>query len=384
MTDSGGGTRKLGVVCYPSSGGSGIVATELGLGLAARGWEVHFISYARPIRLQGSEENVYFHQVETESYPVFHHPPYTLSLAVKITEVADTHGLDILHVHYAIPHATCAYLARQMLAPRRLPVVTTLHGTDITLVGVQPSFHKITRFSIEQSDRVTAVSEFLRAKTVESFGVETPIEVIPNFVDPEQFHPTDQTGVPGICLDPAKKTVLHASNFRPVKNIPAVLRTFAAIRREIPSHLVLVGDGPERWAAQELARNLQIEPAVHFLGIREELADLFGRADLYLLPSDHESFGLSALEAMACGVPVIATSRGGTGEVMVHGESGFLVDPENVEEMSRLGIELLRDAGRHRSVGEAARRRVLERFTVRRVVDRYERLYEDLLAGNRA
>jgi N-acetyl-alpha-D-glucosaminyl L-malate synthase BshA len=268
-----------------------------------------------------------------------------------------------------------------MVAPRRMPIVTTLHGTDITLVGVQPSFREIVRFSIDQSDRVTAVSDFLRRKTNESFQVETPIDRIPNFVDTEQFRSRRDEGCPVFCVEEGRKVVLHASNFRPVKNIPAVVRTFAAINERIPSDLLLVGDGPELWQAKELARNLEIEPVVHFLGVRDDLEELLGRADLYLLPSEHESFGLSALEAMSSEVPVICTDRGGTGEVMVHGESGFLVDPHDVEEMSRIGIELLADPARHGEVGQAARQRVLENFATEVVVDRYEDLYEDLLAG---
>jgi N-acetyl-alpha-D-glucosaminyl L-malate synthase BshA len=370
---------RVGMVCYPTSGGSGIVATELGLSLARRGWEVHFITYALPVRLKGFEENVFFHEVQTANYPVLHHPPYTLSLAVKITEVAETHGLDLVHVHYAIPHAVCAYLARRMMLPGALPVITTLHGTDITLVGVQPSFHKITRFSIEQSDRVTAVSEFLRRKTVELFAVEVPIRVIPNFVDPELFHP-EKGGHPAFpFLDPGEKTVMHASNFRPVKRVDIVVRTFARLAAEVPSRLVLVGDGPERWQAQELARSLGVEDRVFFLGIQERMETLLPLADLFLLPSEHESFGLVALEAMACGVPVIATSRGGTNELVEDGVSGFLVDPDDGEAMVATARRVLDDGALALRVGEAARRRAVECFSESAVVDRYEALYRELL-----
>jgi len=372
--------RRLGIVCYPTSGGSGILATELGVQLAHRGWEVHFITHAQPLRLTGYENNVYFHEVLTHNYPVFHHPPYTLSLAVKISEVADMHGLDLLHVHYAIPHATCAYLAKEMLLPKRLPIVTTLHGTDVTLVGAQPSFHKITRFSIEKSDRVTAVSEYLRSETYERFNVEAPIEVIPNFVDTDLFLPRLSRGVRLECGQD-DKVVLHASNFRPVKNIPSVLETFARIHAAVPdTKLFLVGDGPERWQAQELTEQLGLQTEVRFLGIREGMADLLGCADLYLLPSEHESFGLSALEAMSCEVPVIATNRGGTNEVIEHGVSGYLVDPHDFDEMARHGIELFTQPELHRSVGAAARARVLELFRIEAVIDRYESLYEELLA----
>ncbi len=368
---------RIGIVCYPSSGGSGVVATELGLALAHRGWQVHFITYSLPIRLQGFESNVFFHKVQTDDYPVFHHPPYTLSLAVKISEVADLHGLDVIHVHYAIPHATAAYLARAMMAPRSLPIVTTLHGTDITLVGVQPSFHKITRFSIEESDRVTAVSDFLRRRTLESFSVEREIGVIPNFVDPGLFRPRERN-LP-FCVDPTEKIVLHASNFRPVKNLPAVVETFALLSKRIRARLILVGDGPERGETQELVRAAGLEDKVHFLGIREGMADILGCADLYLLPSEHESFGLSSLEAMSCGVPVIATSRGGTSEVIESGVNGFLSDPHDTEGMAKTAIEVLGNADYGKQIGDAAREHVIEHYSQDTIVSRYEDLYQSLI-----
>lgn len=377
---------RIGIVCYPTSGGSGIVATELGLSLARRGWEVHFITYALPIRLKGFEKNVFFHEVQTANYPVLHHPPYTLALAVKITEVAETHGLDLVHVHYAIPHAVCAYLSRRMMLPSVLPVVTTLHGTDITLVGVQPSFHKITRFSIDQSDRVTAVSEFLRQKTDELFAVEKPIRVIPNFVDPELFHP-ERGGHPAFpFLEPGEKTLMHASNFRPVKQVDVVVRTFARLAAELPARLVMVGDGPERWQAQELARSLGVADRVFFLGVQERMETLLPLADLLLLPSEHESFGLVALEAMACGVPVIATNKGGTNELVENGVSGFLVDPQDGEAMAATARRVLDDESLALRVGEAARRRAVDLFSETAVVDRYEALYRELVpsAGSAA
>lgn len=372
---------RVGIVCYPTSGGSGIVATELGLSLARRGWEVHFITYALPVRLKGFEENVYFHEVQTANYPVFHHPPYTLSLAVKITEVAETHGLDLVHAHYAIPHAVCAWLSRQMLPDRPLRTVTTLHGTDITLVGVHPSFHRVTRFSIEQSDRVTAVSAFLRRRTEESFDVSTPIEVIPNFVDPEVFHPGARSEIHLPFLRPEVRVVMHASNFRPVKRVDNVVRTFAAMAGEVPSCLVLLGDGPERWHAQELARSLGIEEKVFFLGIQEEIEALLPLADLFLLPSEHESFGLVVLEAMSCAVPCIATRRGGTAELVEDGRSGFLVDPEDIDGMAKVGLQLLRDPELAGRIGRAARERARDHFSEEAVVRRYEALYEGLLTA---
>ncbi|MBK8230519.1 MAG: N-acetyl-alpha-D-glucosaminyl L-malate synthase BshA [Candidatus Eisenbacteria bacterium] len=369
--------RKLGIVCYPSSGGSGIVATELGLALARRDWEVHFITYALPVRLKGYEENVFFHEVQTDNYPVFHHPPYTLSLAVKITEVAETHGLDLLHVHYAIPHATCAYLAREMLKPKRLPVVTTLHGTDITLVGMQPSFHKVVRFSIDESDRVTAVSDFLRRRTIESFQTQRPIQVIPNFVDVDRFRP----GAASHCRfrRAGEKVVLHASNFRAVKNVPAVIRAFAEAKDAAASRLVMVGDGPERWPAQTLARDLGVEDRVQFLGLQDGMEEILSQADIFLLPSEHESFGLAALEAMASGVAVIATTQGGTSEVIEDGVSGYLRDPHDIHGMAESLRELLRNDDLRASVGAAARRRAVEEYSLDRVVAVYQAMYDELV-----
>ncbi len=370
---------RVGIVCYPTSGGSGIVATELGLSLARRGWEVHFITYALPVRLKGFEENVYFHEVQTANYPVFHHPPYTLSLAVKIAEVAETHGLDLVHAHYAVPHAVCAWLSRQMMPDHPLRTVTTLHGTDITLVGVQPSFHRVTRFSIEQSDRVTAVSEFLRRRTVESFQIDVPVDVIPNFVAPETFRPDPGARAHLPQLDPEAKVVMHASNFRPVKRVDNVIRAFAGLAAEVPAQLVLVGDGPERWHAQELARSLRVEESVLFLGIQEQIEALLPAADLFLLPSEHESFGLVALEAMSCGVPVVATNCGGTAELIEDGRSGFLVEPESIAGMVAAGLRILRDPELGRRIGAEARERATTQFSERAVVDRYERLYLELL-----
>ncbi len=373
--------RKLGIVCYPSSGGSGIVATELGLAMAHRGWEVHFITYAMPVRLKGYEENVFFHEVQTENYPVFHHPPYTLSLAVKITEVAETHGLDVVHVHYALPHAICSYLAVQMLPPGTLRTVTTLHGTDITLVGVQPSFHKITRFSIEQSDRVTAVSEFLRRRTFEAFSVEVPISVIPNFVDTDRFRPKAGPGHAPFGRG-GRPVVMHASNLRAVKNVPTVLSVFAGLASDLPADLVIVGDGPERWHAQELARSYGLEDRVFFLGLQDRMESLLPLADLVLLPSDHESFGLVALEAMSSGVPVVATSRGGTSELIENGISGFLADPEDIAGMIAIARRVLGNPGLSRRVGASARARAEDAFAERKVVDQYQALYEELLDGD--
>ncbi len=371
---------RVGVVCYPSHGGSGIVATELGLAMAARGCEVHFISYAPPVRLKGFVENVQFHQVFTDNYPVFHHPPYTLSLAAKLVEVALEHDLDLFHVHYAIPHATCAFLAREMLGERGVPTVTTLHGTDITLVGVQPSFHTTVRFSIEQSDGVTAVSEWLRERTLDAFRIAKPIRVIPNFVDVARFTPRSRpTAVHGPFLAKDRKLVMHASNFRAVKNIPGVIRVFDSIRRRVPANLVLIGEGPELATAHEMVRAFSLSDSVFFLGIQDAMDELLAQTDLVLLPSEHESFGLIALEAMSCGVPVVATNRGGTNELIESGVSGFLSDPEDVETMAGWASDLLLDPARWAEVSRAARARVEGRFDQDRIVDLYLEFYREVI-----
>lgn len=374
---------RVGVVCYPSHGGSGIVATELGLAMAAKGCEVHFISYAPPVRLKGFAENVQFHQVSTDNYPVFHHPPYTLSLATKLVEVALEHELDLFHVHYAIPHATCAFLAREMLGERGVPTVTTLHGTDITLVGVQPSFHTAVRFSIEQSDGVTAVSEWLRQRTLEAFQITKPIRVIPNFVDLKRFSPRPRpTALRAPFLTGDRKVIMHASNFRAVKNIPGVIRIFDSIRRRVAANLILIGDGPELATAHEMVRAFGLEGCVFFLGIQDAMDELLAQTDLVLLPSDHESFGLIALEAMACGVPVAATNRGGTSELIESGVSGFLSDPADVEAMATWAGELLLDPARWTGVSRAARARAEGHFDQDRIVEHYLDFYREVIERN--
>lgn len=371
---------SVAMVCYPSHGGSGIVATELGLALAGRGWGVHFVSYAPPVRLKGFVENVQFHQVFTDNYPVFHHPPYVLSLATKLVEVVREHQIDIIHVHYAIPHATGAFLAREMLEDRKLRTVTTLHGTDITLVGVQPSFHTAVRFSIEKSDGVTAVSEWLRQKTLDAFSITKPIEVIPNFVDRTRFAPRPGSSCRVPVIPSGRKTIVHASNFRPVKNIDAVIAVFQRIHAVVPSNLILIGEGPELTHAHTLVRESGLQAWVHFLGIQDAIEDLLPGTDLLLLPSDHESFGLIALEAMAAGVPVIATNRGGTAEVIEQGVSGYLSDPADVDGMASWACDLLRDRDRWTAVSRAARARS-ERFDQGAVVDAYIAYYRRILAA---
>jgi N-acetyl-alpha-D-glucosaminyl L-malate synthase BshA len=367
---------KIGITCYPTYGGSGAVATELGLALARRGHEVHFITYAYPFRLRGWAERVFFHEVDTVTghYPLFEHYPYTLALASKQHEVALREKLDVLHVHYAIPHATTAYLAREMLRPtRKLPVITTLHGTDITLVGQELGFFEITRFSIEQSDQVTAVSTYLRDETVRAFGVKRDIAVIPNFVNTEEYQP----GEPG-CRDglaPSGHMVLtHTSNFREVKRVRDVVRIFARVRRALPATLLMIGDGPDRADAEQEARELQVDKDVRFLGRLDSVVDLLQATDLFLLPSQTESFGLAALEAMACGSPVVATRVGGIPEVVEDGRTGILELPGSVEAMARRAIELLRDPERHRIMSQAALEKAKE-YSAERIVPMYESLY---------
>ncbi len=375
---------KIGITCYPTYGGSGAIATELGLELAERGHEVHFISYAQPFRLEGFKERIFYHEVEMDQYPLFEHPPYSLALAVAIHDAAIHQGLDLIHVHYAIPHATSAWVAEQMLKPDRdLKIVTTLHGTDITLVGLHPSFQAITQFSILRSHGLTAVSEFLKQRTVEDFAVPSGrIRVIPNFVDPKVYR-RDKKPCHRATLAPGgERIIMHISNFRPVKRIPDVVEIFARIHRKVPSRLVLVGDGPERSRAMDTARELGVTDQVLFLGKHQSVDELLACADLFLLPSKNESFGLAALEALACGVPVIASNMGGLPEVVVHGETGFLFPLGAVEEMADAGISLLRDDAAWIRSSKAARADSVERFSSERIVPLYEDLYRDVLNGN--
>jgi len=372
---------KIGITCYPTYGGSGAVATELGLDLARRGHEVHFITYDSPFRLHGYAERIYFHQVETRMgrYPLFDHFPYTLALASKQHEVVLREGLEILHVHYAIPHATTAYLAREMLKGERpLKVITTLHGTDITLVGQESSFYGITKFSIEQSDAVTAVSAYLRDETYRAFGcVSCDVKVIPNFVNLAEYRPAEPEARSSIA-PPDTKVITHVSNFREVKRVKDVVRVFARIRRAMLATLVMVGDGPERMDAENEARELGVSQDVRFLGRLDSVASLLQASDLFLLPSQTESFGLAALEAMACGSPVVASRAGGLPEVVDDGVSGILEPVGSVEAMGRRAVELLRDPGRYGAMRDAALAKAA-RFSTDHIVPMYESLYEEVL-----
>jgi L-malate glycosyltransferase len=375
---------KIGITCYPTYGGSGVVATELGIELAARGHEVHFISYAVPIRLNATGENINFHEVEVTTYPLFDHPPYTLALATKMTEVAECVGLDLLHVHYAIPHSVSALLARMMLAPRKLPFITTLHGTDITLVGNDRSYLPITRFSIEESDGVTAISNYLRDRTVREFEIKKPIEVIPNFVNCDYYKRSDDSALRSKWAPNGEPILMHLSNFRPVKRVTDAVEIFGLVRQKMPAKLVLVGDGPDRGAAEYSVRRKKLQKDVLFLGKQDRVQEKLGVADLFLLPSDLESFGLAALEAMACEVPVVATRVGGIPEVVTHGVDGYLVEPRDVETAAKYAIEILSSPDRGRAMGQQARIDARERFCANDVIPKYEEYYEKVLNSTRA
>jgi L-malate glycosyltransferase len=374
---------RIGITCYPTYGGSGAVATELGLELARRGHEIHIISYASPFRLRGGYvERVTFHEVVPVDYPLFEHSPYALALAVKQHEVALREGLELMHAHYAIPHAATAWLAKQMLKTERdLKVVTTLHGTDITLVGQDPSYFTITKFSIERSDAVTAVSTFLRDETYRAFGCDgCDVRVIPNFISTADFSPATDGSCRRVLAPADHKILIHVSNFRPVKRVVDVVRIFARVRRAIPATLVLVGDGPDRDAAEQEVDRLGLRADVRFPGKVDRVVDLLRGSDLFLLPSQTESFGLSGLEAMACGVPVLATRTGGLPEVVVEGETGYLLPVGAVEEFADRALALLGDAALFARLRAAAVARARE-FSAERVVPRYEALYQETLGA---
>ena len=377
---------RIGITCYPTYGGSGVVATELGIELAALGHEVHFISYSQPFRLSGRDEGIFYHEVPVSSYPLFEFPPYDLALASRMAEVAEFQGLDLLHVHYAIPHSVSALLARQMLAARgrRLPFVTTLHGTDITLVGLDRSYLPITRYAIQESDGVTSISSYLKDKTVQDFGVTRGIEVVPNFVNCDVYTPINDKAKRAEerrrLARPDEAILMHLSNFMPVKRVVDVVKVFAQVVREMPAQLVLVGDGPERSAAEWLARDLHIHERVHFLGKQERVNELLPLADLLLMPSEMESFGLAALEAMACKVPSIATWVGGVSELIDDGETGLLYPVGEVEAMARGALGLLNDRPRLEAMRDAGRKTAQKRFCASLVVPQYVRYYESVLA----
>lgn len=370
---------KIGITCYPTYGGSGIVATESGKELADRGHDIHFISYAPPLRLTGALANIQFHEVEVSNYPLFDHPPYTLALATRMAEIAEAQGLDLIHCHYAIPHSVSAFLAKSMLVPRRLPVVTTLHGTDITLVGSDPSYLPITRFSIDQSDGVTAVSNFLKQETVRVLGAKNDIEVIYNFVNCEKYKPLRDHPLRERLAPNDERILIHVSNFRAVKRPADVVEIFVRVLKEIPSVLLMVGDGPERGSTERLVRNYRIENFVHFSGKQDNIEEFIGISDLLLLPSETESFGLVALEAMACEVPVIATNVGGVPEVVRDGLDGFLSEIGDIEKMAGFALTVLGDVARRSEMGKSARETAKDRFCSTKIIPAYEAFYRKVL-----
>lgn len=373
---------NIGIVCYPSYGGSGVIASELARHLAQRGHNVHVFSYETPFRLHRFEANVVFHEVEVLDYPLFRFPPYLIALSSKLLEVARSTRLDLLHVHYAIPHTPAAYLAQQMLArDRYLPIITTMHGTDITLVGNDPQFYEVTRFSLEVSDGLTAVSNSLALESKETFGLSRIPRVIPNFVDTEEYKPRPNPCLRARFARPGEKVLLHISNFRPVKRLEDVIRIFAKVNERIPARLLLVGDGPDKGHAAHIAESLGVSGRVVFLGRQDNVAEIFALADLFLLPSAKESFGLVALEAMACQVPVIASHTGGLPEVIEHGVTGYLAPVGDVNSMADWAISLLSDEIAFEPMARRAREDAIKRFRAEPVVDAYEAYYREVLNG---
>jgi L-malate glycosyltransferase len=379
---------KIGITCYPTYGGSGVVATELGIELAALGHEIHFITYSQPFRLTGREANIHFHEVAVSNYPLFEHPPYDLALATRMAEVAEFYSLDLLHVHYAIPHSVSALLARQMIraessgfSGRTLPFITTLHGTDITLVGLDRSYLPVTKFGIAQSDGVTAISSHLRDRTRELFGIDSEIEVIRNFVNCDVYvrKPELVAQMRPRFAEPHEKLLVHLSNFRPVKRVADVVEVFARVARALPARLMLIGDGPDRSAAEYLAMQHGVQDRIHFLGKQDNVNELLPLSDLMIMPSQMESFGLAALEAMACSVPPIATNVGGVPELIEDGVNGLLFEVGDVESMATAAISLLLDEDRLETLSKAARKTAQTRFCASKIIPLYEEYYQRVI-----
>lgn len=371
---------KIGIVCYPTFGGSGVVATELGMGLARKGHEIHFITYRRPARLGAFQTNVFYHEVTGEDYPLFEYPPYDTALASKMVEVVKYENLDLLHVHYAIPHATVAYMAKKILLQegRYIPVIVTLHGTDITLVGENPAFKPVVEFAINKSDGVTAVSNFLREKTLKQFKVENDIRVIYNFVDFERFRKINKDHFKKAIAPEGEPILTHISNFRKVKRVEDVIRVFKKVYEKIPCKLMLIGDGPERRHAEDLCRQIGLCHEVRFLGKQDAVEELLAISDLFLIPSESESFGLAALEAMACEVPVLSSNAGGLTEVNIHGETGFTSEIGDVEDMAAHAISILSDSEMLKKFRANALRQA-ERFDIQHILPEYEAYYNEVL-----
>ncbi len=372
---------KIGITCYPTYGGSGVVATELGKELANLGHEVHFVSYALPHRLPQFVENIFFHEVEVSNYPLFEHQLYGLALTSKMVEVLSYEQLDLFHVHYAIPHATSAYLAKKILEKenKKLKFITTLHGTDITLAGLEPSFLPLVKFSIEESDGVTAVSRFLKEKTITNYHINKEIEVIPNFIDTKKFKRVEDCTFRDHIAPNGEKILVHVSNFRIVKRVTDTIRILELVNKEIPTKLVLVGDGPDRSECERLAREKGLHKHVFFLGKQDGLAQILSAGDIFLMPSQSESFGLSALEAMACEVPVVSTSVGGLPELVIQNQTGYIAEIGDVERMARYSIDLLTNPKKYKRFAENSRKRAVEEFDINKIIPKYIEYYEKIL-----
>lgn len=376
---------KIGIVCYPTFGGSGVMATELGLALAEKGHEIHFITYQQPVRLSVFRPNIYFHEVSVPKYPLFEFPPYETALASALMNVTLNNQLDLLHVHYAIPHASSAYFARQMLQKqgRDIPFITTLHGTDITLVGKDSTYAGVVTFSINESDAITAVSENLKAETLRSFDIKKDIQVIPNFVDVKRFKQEDKDHFKKLLAPNGERILAHVSNFRKVKRVNDVISVFEKVNAEIPSKLLMIGDGPERQPAEDYCRKLGICHDIRFLGKQEQMEDIYNISDLFFLPSEYESFGLAALEAMACGVPVISSNAGGLPEINIHGKTGFLSPVGDVDDMAANALIILKTDQALETFKNAAYANA-KLFSIEKVVPQYETLYESVLEQSRS
>ncbi len=374
---------KIGIVCYPTFGGSGVLATELGIALSDKGYEVHFITYEQPVRLnQSFHPNLYFHEVKVPTYPLFDFPPYETALASTMAHVITNQKLDILHLHYAIPHASAAYFARQILRKtgQDIPFITTLHGTDITLVGRDATYAPVVAFSINESDAITAVSDNLREETLRSFNIEKEIHVIHNFVDVKRFHQSDKNHFKQMLAPEGERILAHVSNFRTVKRVPDVVNIFAEVKKSIPAKLLMIGDGPERQTVEELARSMGLYNDIRFLGKQEQISEILSIADLFILPSATESFGLSALEAMACGVPVISTNAGGLPEINIQGKTGFMSEVGNTSDMAANALKILSDDNTLHHFKKAALAQA-RRFEKQHIIPQYEQLYKDVVAG---
>ncbi len=374
---------RIGIVCYPTFGGSGVLATELGKALAQKGHLVHFITYQQPVRLTGFIPNIFYHEVQVPTYPLFDYPPYETALASAMVDVIKNNNLELLHVHYAIPHASAAFMAKQILAKegKHIPVITTLHGTDITLVGRDKTYAPVVAFSINQSDGITAVSKNLRDETFKTFSIEKEIEVIYNFVDVQRFSRKPIDAFRKVIAPNGERILLHASNFRKIKRVQDVVRVFNEVQKQIPAKLLFVGDGPERATAEDLARELNISEEIRFVGKQEQMEDILAIADLFLLTSDYESFGLAALEAMASGVPVVSTNAGGLREININGETGYTANVGDIMTMSQQSLSILKDEKTLKTFKENAAN-YAKQFDIHNIIPQYEELYERILKSS--